>query len=147
MGPFPKMSNALRRYDQTASGVTHLGKSFREFSHRIPPPRSANSRITTNYTVSATPLSPMLEGANCHDNKRSQREGICRRRDLGNFVLLSNKNSCWRIPPESPRITFVPPPSAAGDFAKAVLAGSDRSSFGRPGTIRRPLKSLSSGKY
>ena len=136
------MSNALRRHDQNASGVTRPGKSFREFSHRIPPPRSANSRITTNYTVSATPLSPMLWGANCLDNKRSQGE-VCLSRDLGNLVLLPNKNSCWRIPPESPRITFVPPPSAAGDFAKAVLAGSDRSSFGRSdvlmATYRTPL--------
>ena len=79
----------------------------------------------------------MLQGVNCLDNKRSQGE-VCLSRDLGNLVLLPNKNSCWRIPPESPRITFVPPPSAAGDFAKAVLAGSDRSYFGRSNGVETP---------
>ena len=68
--PRPKMSNGVQRLGQRAPSGNYLGKFFRRFSRRIPPPRSAKSGNTTNSHVSRTQCSLCCSGGTARAGSR-----------------------------------------------------------------------------
>ena len=60
--PRPQMSNGVQGVGQRAPLGNYLGKNFRRFPRRIPPPRSAKSGNTTIPHVSRTQCSLCCSG-------------------------------------------------------------------------------------